>query len=183
MARLFWIAAALFTALAVHSSIIVAAPGFSYGRAMTRLTAASGFNSFFIMPGEAQAHLFPTYPRHSVVGLCVFDVSEGDVEFSAHMPHGFWTLTVYSSTGAVIYSVNDRQAGTGNFTLGLSRAPGLVEALLKATEKEKIDEDTGWTVKTVDPKGMAVLWYPETEPAIRSRIIREMQASTCTRRR
>lgn len=180
MTRVFWIIAAVFTALAVHSSIIVAAPGYSYGRAMTRLAAQAGFNAFFIMPSQAQTQLFPTYPRESVIGLCVFDVSAGDVQLSAQMPPGFWTLTVYSSTGAVIYSVNDRQAGTGSFTLSLSRAPGFVETLLKAAEKEKIEEDSGWTVKTVDPKGLAVLWYPEVETAMRPHIIREMKASTCT---
>ena len=179
MKFLFWFAAALFTAAAAHAGFILAVPSYSLDRTIARLSADSGANAFFILPQDEQTRLLPAYPQQSVVGVCAFDVSASEVSLSASLPDGFWTLTVYSNRGDVIYSVNNTQTGTNSFTVALSRAPDLFEMLLQATEKEPIDADTGWTVSSPAARGLAVLWYPVAEAAQRASIMREMLKTVC----
>ena len=178
MRKLFWIAAAVLTALATHTAFILLVPGFTLKLAMARASAAAGENRFFIMSGADQIRLFPTYPGASVIGACAFNVAKGPIELAANLPDGFWTLTIYSSTGEVIYAVNDSQTGTGSFTVNLVRAPGLLE-MLSSSAADDPDSFNGYKVKTVDPRGLAVLWQPVPEPALRSRITRSIAATIC----
>lgn len=179
MMRIYWLVAALFTAIAVHAAVILLTPAYSFGVDLKRISADAGTNALFILPQEAQARLFPAYPRQSVIGVCAFDVSASNVALSAEMPQGFWTLTIYSERGNVIYSVNDQQAGTNSFTVGLSLAPGFLETLQQVADKEVVAEDSGWTVKSPEPRGLAILWFPATEAAARDGLIKQIAASTC----
>lgn len=179
MGRLYWIAAALLASIAVHAGFILMVPAYSLDRSIARLSAEAGTNQFFILPQEAQVRLFPALPRASVTGVCAFDVSGSDVALTAAMPDGFWTLTIYSNRGDAIYSVNNVQSGTGTFTVGLSLAPDLVEMLQQATGKETLAEDTGWTVKSPEPRGLAVLSYPLSDGAQRETVLQRLRASRC----
>lgn len=179
MKHLYWLAAALFTAIAAHAAFILGLPSFSLDRTISRLSADAGSNAFFILPQDEQSRLLPAYPRESVVGVCAFDVSKTQVSLSANLPNGFWTLTIYSDRGDVIYTVNNTQAGTNSFTVALSKAPDLLEMLQQATQKEAVDADTGWTVSSPAARGIAVLWYPVAESAQRPGLVRALSKSTC----
>lgn len=180
MSKLFWIAAALCLAIIFHAALILVAPSYGYGGRFDRIAALQGRNTFFILPESYQARLFPAYSAASVIGVCAFDVSENPVSLTAQLPQGYWILTVYSSRGAAIYSVNDRQAASNSVTLSLSRAPGLIETLQNATTKEAVEENAGWTVKSVDPKGLAVVWFPNAEAGARRQIADIIGKSTCS---
>lgn len=175
----YWCAVALFTAVACHAAFILFAPAYSLDRSILRLASGTGTNSFFILPQEAQRRLLPGYPAQSVVGICAFDVSSSDVTLNANLPDGFWTLTIYSNHGDVIYSANNTQTGTNTFTVALSLAPDLLQMLKQATEKEPVDTDTGWTVSSPEPRGLVVLWYPVVEAAQRDSIMRDMSRTAC----
>ena len=66
----------------------------------------------------------------------------------------------------------------GSFTVNLVRAPGLLE-MLSSSAADDPDSFNGYKVKTVDPRGLAVLWQPVPEPALRSRITRSIAATIC----
>ena len=73
------------------------------------------------------------------------------------------------------------EAGANSFTVSLSRAPGLIEQIIKATEKEAIaDIDSGWTVTSPEPRGLAVVWYPTPEIGLRSIAAEQVARSRCT---
>ena len=179
MGRLYWIVAAVLVAIVVHAGFILMVPALSFERSVARLSADSGANAFFILPQQEQSDLFPAYPRHSVVGICAFDVTSEQVQLTASMPDGFWTLTIYSNRGDVIYAVNNAQTGTNSFTVGLSRAPDIIEMLRQSTVKEAIGDDTGWNVESPAPRGLAVMWYPVSEGAARAAVVEKMSATTC----
>jgi uncharacterized membrane protein len=179
MNRLFWPIAAVFLAITVHAAFVLMVPSFALERNVARISNKAGPNAFFVLPPEEQSRLFPTYPRFSVIGACAFDVSTSKVNLSANMPAGYWTLTIYSSSGEVIYALNDTQSGTGNFTVSLSKAPGLLE-MLTQTGQDDVRNTTGWTVSAIDPKGIAVLWQPVPDPGQRAGVVRAFETSTCT---
>ncbi|WP_421695811.1 hypothetical protein [Aestuariivirga sp.] len=179
--HLFWAAVALAAAVAAHAAFALFVPGWWFSREVSRLSHAHGKNSFFILTPEEQAQLFPGLPRFGVTGVCVFDVAKGDVTFAADLPDGFWVTTIYTDKAEAIYSVNNRQSGANSFTVSLSRAPGLIEQLLKATDKEAADEiDSGWTVTSPEPKGLAVVWYPTPETGLRAIAAEAVSRSRCT---
>lgn len=178
MGRAFWILTGLFTALAVHTTLVLAVPSFTLKRAVSGLAARQGANRFFVMEAADQTRLFPTYPASSLIGACAFDVTGGPVDLTGSMPPGFWTLAIYSSAGEVLYTANNTQAGTNNFTLRLQRAPDLLD-MLKETGSEESSVSSAWTVKTSDPRGLAILWQPLADAAMRPAAVQVINGSAC----
>lgn len=178
MRKLTWLLAGLFTAIAVHGAVTLAVPALTLQRTLANLVAREGQNHFFVMKDGDRARLFPTYPAQSVIGACVFDVSGGPVDLMGNMPPGFWTLTIYSSTGDVLYAANDSQAGTNVFTLRLQRAPTLLEQL-RNQGNEDSPVGSAWTVKTPELRGLAVLWQPVGDAAVRAQIEQVITTSRC----
>jgi uncharacterized membrane protein len=178
--HLFWLAAAVFTALATHAAFALFIPGWWFSRSIESMAAEHGRNSFFVLSPEEQAKLFPGLPRFGVTGLCFFDISEGGVTFSANLPEGFWVTTIYTGKADAIYSVNNRQSGANAFTVSLSRAPDLVEQIIQATGKERPEIDSGWTVMSPEPRGLAVVWYPTPESGLRPIAAAAVARSRCT---
>ena len=111
-------------------------------------------------------------------GACAFDVSNTKVDLAANLPEGMWTLTIYSGSGDVLYTLNDTQSGSRQFTVSLALAPSLFEMLSK-TGSEEVIKITGLDVKTPEPAGLAVFWVPAREPAMRAGIIRELNRTVC----
>lgn len=177
--HVFWAAVALMAAIASHAAFALYVPGWWFSRAIAHLAAAHGENSFFILDDAQQAKLFPGLPRFGVTGVCVFDVSKGPVTFSADLPNGFWVTTIYTDKAEPIYSVNNRQSGSNVFTVSLSKAPGLIEQIMQATQKETAEIDTGWTVQSPEAKGLAVVWYPTAETGLKSIAAEAVSRSRC----
>ena len=177
MTRLFWLGAALLLALIVHIALVLFVPSLTLDRSVARVSGMAQTNAFIILPRDRQGSLFPTYPANSVIGICAFDVSKSKVDLTASLPPGFWTLTIYSRSGKVIYALNDRQSGTGSFTVSLTRAPGIIEMLTQSGGDEV--NTTGWTVSATEPRGFAILWQPVADPAQRPRVIRAFEKTSC----
>lgn len=182
-AHLFWALVALAAALAAHAAFALYVPGWWFAREVDRLALAHGRNSFFVMTPEQQAELFPGLPRSGVAGVCIFDLSRGDVRFSADLPQGPWVASIYTRKAEALYAVNDRQSGTDSFTLRLSLAPGLIDQVLGATSGEGIEDiASGWTVMSPEPSGLAVVWYPTSVAGIRTAAAEAMGRSRCAPR-
>ena len=180
MVRLFWIAAALVTAVVAHVSFLLFVPGYMFASEIARMSKGHGANHFFILPPEDQTQLLPGLPRNGVTGICLFDVSQGSVTLSANLPDGFWITTIYSDKGEAIYTVNNRQSGSNIFNVSLSKAPGFIEMLVQATDKERPEFDSGWTVQSPEPRGLAVVWYPLADPALRATAAKAVARSSCS---
>lgn len=178
--HLFWIAVALAAGVTAHAAFSLFLPEWLFARDVQRMAAAQGFNSFFILAPRDQARLFPGLPRQGVAGVCLFDVSAGDVTLAADLPDGFWVTTIYTDKAEPIYSVNNRQSGSNNFSVTLSRAPGLIESLIQATDKERPEIDSGWSVMSPEPKGLAVVWYPLPEAGLRVAAAEAIAKTRCT---
>jgi uncharacterized membrane protein len=181
--HLFWALVALVAALAAHAAFALYVPGWWFGREVDRLALAHGRNSFFVMTPEQQAELLPGLPRTGIVGVCIFDVSQGDVSFSADLPRGPWVASIYTRKADAIYAVNNRQSGADIFTLRLSLAPGLIDQIMGATSKDSLEDlSSGWTVMSPEPSGLAVVWYPAPEAGIRAVAAEAMGRSRCAPR-
>jgi uncharacterized membrane protein len=178
--RIYWLVTGLVLAIAIHAGYLLVAPGLALDRNMRNAGVDSGATRFEVLQPKAQSLLFPTYPASSLFGLCSFDVSQGPVALTAAVPDGFWTLTIYSRRGDVIYALNSRQSGTNSFTVTLKQAPGLIESLTR-TAGDDPDSFTGWNVATPDARGVAVLWMPLSDAAERKAATAVLGQSSCSR--
>ena len=178
MAWLYWIVTSLVLAIAVHVGYVLVAPSYAVQQSLAALVKDAGVNRFFILDASDQARLFPTFPPQHVFGACAFDLSKTKVALTGNMPEGLWTLTIYSATGDVFYTLNDTQSGTARFTVSLSLAPSLVEMVMN-TGTEETGNMTGWDVKANEPTGLAVFWIPVSEAAMRPSVIKTLQSTEC----
>jgi uncharacterized membrane protein len=176
--RLYWLLTATVLAVAVHAAYMLIAPGIALDRSISRTAASVASNQFQVLKPEDQSILFPNYPASSVFGICAFDVSTSAVELSATMPEGFWTLTIYSRSGNVIYALNSTQSGTNTFTVSVVKAPGLVDAITKPAVEDP-GSYNGLKATTPESKGIAVLWVPVGEVAQRAAVTRVLGNSRC----
>jgi uncharacterized membrane protein len=179
--HLFWAAVALALAAAAHAAVVLYLPGWWFAREMAQLSRGHGANTFFILSPAQQAGLFPGLPRGGITGLCLFDLSAGDVTLSANVPDGLWIATIYTDRADVIYSVNNRQSGINAFSVRLSRAPGLIEQILSATAPESAEDiASGWTVMSPETRGLAVIWHPAPGTGAAALAADVMAGSRCT---
>jgi uncharacterized membrane protein len=177
--HLFWLTVAIAAGIAAHAAFTLFVPEWLFSREVGRIAAGRGTNTFFILTPEDQARLLPGLPRQGVTGVCLYDVSAGDVTFAADLPDGLWITTIYTDKAQPVYSVNNRQSGANTFTVSLSRAPGLVESLIEATNREKPEIDSGWTVMSPEPRGLVVVWYPLAEAGLRQAAAESVGRSRC----
>jgi uncharacterized membrane protein len=183
MLRAFWFALALATALVTHSVYVLTAPSRNFTQKAAALLADSQLHAMEILtPGEIAA-LFPAYGVGDVVALCRYDLDQGEVEITARLPRGYWTLSVFTARGQQEYALNDAQAENFEFKVEIRRAPDFlaqIQGVLSdgATEDNEIT-DAGWRVATPDRMGLAVLWMPVADPLFRSRILAAMVESQC----
>ena len=79
---MFWLAAAFFLCLAMHSGYLLLAPGFALGRSIASSGVAIESPTFRVLAQSDQTKLFPTYPKSSVFGLCAYDLSKENACYS-----------------------------------------------------------------------------------------------------
>ena len=178
MARLYWIFTSLVLAIAVHVGYVLVAPSHALNSSLEALVAETGANRFFILEPRDQARLFPAFPPAHVFGACAFDLRDTKIALIANMPEDMWTLTIYSASGDVFYTLNDTQSGTGRFTVSLTLAPSLVEMITQTGTEDAVNI-TGWEVKTNEPTGLAVFWIPVSEDAMRPGVIKTLGSTQC----
>jgi uncharacterized membrane protein len=180
MRLLFWLFAACVLGLAVHAATLLYAPKFAFERNVDRQLDDTPVNSFFVLSPAQQAALLPDYPPTAVFGGCRFDLRRGPVFLDANFPPAFWTLTVHSMSGKTLYTANDRQSGVDSFRLRLVKAPGLIE-MFTAKEEDDAISTSGWKVSSSEPTGLALLWVPAADPAMRGPIAAALSQSRCGR--
>jgi uncharacterized membrane protein len=182
MRTMFWLCTAAVLGLAVHILTLLYAPPLSFKRSLERQLTDSPRNAFAVLTPEAQAALLPDFPPGSVFGVCRYDLATGPVILEASFPAMFWTLTVYASDGRTIYAATDRQSGIDSVRLRLVKAPGIADILIAKEEDDAI-ETSAWKVPSSKKTGLAVLWVPTADPAMRGVAAAALAKSRCATER
>ena len=180
-ARLFWIFTAAFLGLAVHIATILYLPGLSFARNLSRVTEQAANNSFFVMKPETQVGLLPTATSQDIIGLCLVDLSKGNVLISAHGLSQLWSLAIYKKSGQQVYAINDVEAGTGDFSVELSKSKSLLQQLVSRPDAEdaKVIENVGWHAEMAENTAIAVLWMPVPDALQRAALEKVVKATSC----
>jgi len=141
MSRLFWPGVAFLVAIIAHVAYVLYMPRLDMRErldALSRLSHPAG--AFRVLQGRETALLARMPLRHMLHGVCVIEPARGRVEMIARVPAGYWSLTVYSDSGDVIYTLNDRHVDADSLNVifrmrretpsGLPEVPRLREGKL-----------------------------------------------------
>ena len=169
MNRLFWIACTGLLALALHLAYVLFMPAFEMGHIISRISAERGSNELGLLKPEEARALFKADMPETVTAACVFDAAQGPVTIDAAIPDSYWMISVYGANGALLFTLDDRQAGVDRMRFVL-KPPGESAA--------KPDADT-ITVETPDGSGLVLLQARAQEPAYGPRLQAAMAGSTC----
>ena len=180
-ARLYWIFTAGFLGLAVHIATILYLPSVSFNRNLARVTGQESHNSFFVMKPELQVELLPTATVQDVVGLCLVDVSKGNIVISAHGLNQLWSVSIYNASGQQVYAINDVEAGTGDFNIELSKTKSLWQQVTGKPDAEdaKVIANIGWHAELSENNAIAVLWMPVPDSNQRPVLEAAARATNC----
>ncbi len=176
ISRLFWPGVALLVAVMAHVAYVLFMPRLDMRErldALARLSPAA--DAFHVLEGREVALLARTPLRHMLQGVCVIEPGDGQVEMIARLPGSYWSLTVYSDAGDVIYTLNDRHVDADRLSVifrmrketpsGLPEVPRLREGKL--------------VVPLSSERALAVLQAYVDVPGLRRRILRTFSSSTC----
>ncbi len=181
MGRGFWVIIAVLVAVIAHVSYVLFFPSLMFQRQLRIATDGKPYNQFFVADSTKQSALLPAATSKSVVGMCKFDLSAGNVELNAKLPRSYWTLSIYAQSGRQVYALNDVQAGTSDFKVELSKTKTFFQQLLgnnRAEDAVQI-ENLGWHAETSETRGIAVIWIPLADELMRAQFVAAMQGSTC----
>ena len=176
ISRLFWLGIALLVAVIAHTAYVLFMPRLDMQERLDALARLSQpASAFHVLQGRQTALLARTPLRHMLHGVCVIEPARGRVEMIARLPGSYWSLTVYSDAGDVIYTLNDRHVDADRLSVifrmrkdtpsGLPEVPRLREGKL--------------VVPLASKRALAVLRTYVDVPGLYRRILRTFASSTC----
>ena len=176
MSRLFWPGIALLVAVIAHIAYVLYMPRLDMRDRLDALALLSQpAGAFHVLKNRETALLARMPLRHMLYGVCVIEPARGQVEMIARLPVSYWSLTVYSDSGDVIYTLNDRHVDAEHLSVifrmrretpsGLPEAPRLREGKL--------------VVPLASRRALAVLRTYVDVPGLHRRIFRTFASSTC----
>jgi uncharacterized membrane protein len=153
--RVFWVAATILLAIVVHLTYVLFAPGDSVQRKLQAMRTLAGVNSLKVLSAEDS--------RTFLGG-------------EAPIPRGYWSLSIYTSHGTNVYTLNDRQAQVDSLSLVLRKANPLKESenpvgVDSTLEKIFID--------LTEPTGLIVMRAALPDEPARHRVEEELARARC----
>ena len=175
--RLFWFTTALLLGLAVHIAYILFVPRSQMDAKMAAFTALAGVNRLAVIEPAALTSVIPEADPWFAHAVCVFDLASGPVRIGAHIPDGYWLISLFAPNGDSFYSLNDRQAGVRNLDLVVTdRQSGRAD---EASLGAELAGGNAIVVRSPSRRGLALLRARVEMPALRARFTTDLAASTC----
>jgi uncharacterized membrane protein len=181
MGRLTWLLLTLLIGLATHISYVLFFPANAFEDSLVRTISDVQPNTLRLLSPEAQRNLFPSYRGEGVLAICPVDLRAGQVKLIAHLPVGYWTLSVHTRTGAQVYSINDAEADSELVEIKLRQTKGIISQIVEGTDGEEVVDfaNAGWNVELPQAQGIAAIWVPLSEPLVRPDVEATLSRSTC----
>ncbi len=174
---LYWAFSILLVAVVVHTAMVLFLPRKEMQERIALAAANMGMNKLTV-GGPDVSRILGYHEGDAAYAFCPFDISKGKLVFDALMPAALWSLTIYSSRGNNVYTVNSRQAGVDNFQISVRKAADLLTQLTADVESGPIND--GWQVRTSEDRGLVVVWTAIAEPFQRVAIEKDLSRSTCS---
>jgi uncharacterized membrane protein len=168
--------AGLLLGLVIHLVVILILPRISENGAHTRIAAIEALNRTTLLPvpGPGEPNPLRLDPDMSY-SLCKLDLRSGPGEVTGTLPLSFWSVAVYDTAGAVLYSTTNRDGIGQSLDLGI-----FDPAQTRLLAEQKIDIAPGLLIveaRTDDVFVVVRLAAPH--PSMRPRYEAQLQQLSC----
>ncbi|MBO0345217.1 hypothetical protein J0X15_08295 [Roseibium sp. CAU 1637] len=179
--RLRWGAAFVATlslAVVVHILVVLAIPREVTHSAYTDAARFGPDRQFNLLPAvEAGAEPLPGLDPAMKHAACRYQLDDGPVLFTAAVPVPFWSIGLFNATGEVVYSLNNRTAGSDILSLLLITPQQL--SILRENPPEDLDKLI--VIETAATQGFALLRAFSPSPAKDLEVDLAMKTAFCGR--
>ena len=175
--RSFWVLVFILMVVASHLAYVLYASRLAVPTNYQSLSAAIGTNKMQSLSEEQALLLSLSSDRELVHAACAYDLTSGPVQLSAMLPDRYWSVSIYSTIGDVIYTLNDRQAKAYRITIIISRSGTEVPKQLAASPSGVDGEMIQVVSETA--QGIAVLRSALTTESQRAQTAARMDRSRC----
>jgi len=118
-----WIFAGLVLGGIIHIVVILTLPTLASEGLWSRATALGAAAKTVVLPAVVAGEPNPLHLDPELAyAVCEIDLRRGPGLVRGTLPSAFWSLAVYSPTGAVLYSTTNRDGIGNNLELGLFNA-------------------------------------------------------------
>lgn len=146
--------ATLSLAAVVHILVVLAIPHQVTHSAYTDTGQFGPDRQFNLLPPvKAGSEPLPGLDPAMKHAACRYQLDEGPVLFTAAIPVPFWSIGLFNDAGEVVYSLNNRTAGSDILSMLLITPEQL--AILRENPPPDLDELI--VIETKAPKGFALL--------------------------
>ncbi len=121
ISRFFWLLVIALLAVTAHISYVLFLPRLEM-RNMMEALKAGGVNTFRVYSSSRPEPLTGRPLKRMIYGGCLIEPGSGRVEMTAEIPRGYWSVTVYSPSGNVVYTLNDRHADVKRLNIVFRKA-------------------------------------------------------------
>ena len=120
--RTFWVLSFLLLATASHLAFVLFLPNMDAQALYEDIATVAGVNKIKPLSNDEIGQLSSLGDRKLVHAVCAYDLTNGPVRLNARLPDNYWSISIYSPRGDVIYTLNDRQANATALTILISAA-------------------------------------------------------------
>ena len=162
--------------LLIHLVVILILPRIAENSVYTRIAAMDALNTTTLLPVPAAGEPNPLHldPDMSYA-LCKLQLSAGPGEVTGTLPLAFWSVAVYDSTGAVLYSTTNRDGIGQTLDLGI-----FDPAQTRLLAEQKIDISPGLLiVETRTDEVFVIVRLAPEHPAMRARYEAQLKRLAC----
>ncbi len=119
---LFWGLTVLLLASAVHIVTAVVMPRLEREKTLDALVSSLKTNQITLVESKKRGGFtLKGVPPDLAVALCPFDVSSKPLAITAPLSGTYWSVSIFNLEGQNIYTINDRQVGTDQFSALIMR--------------------------------------------------------------
>lgn len=171
-----YVLAGLLLGLVIHLVVILTLPAFASNDVFARIGAIGVVNKTVLLPPPAAGEANPLRLDPDVsYAVCRLDLRTGPGELSGTLPLAFWSVSVFDSTGTVIYSTTNRDGIGQSLDLGV-----FDPAQTRLLAEQKIDIAAGLLIveSRLDDVFIVVRLAPP-QPVMRDRYEAQLQRLAC----
>ena len=174
---LFWSVSILLLASAVHIITAVVMPRLEREKTLNALVSSMKSNQLTLVTGKNRENfILSGVPSDLAIALCPFDISSAPLAITAPLPGSYWSVSIFNLAGENIYTINDKQVGTNQFSaLIMGEADQTIEA-----EDSSKRKGEGIVIRSQTDQGIVLLRTFVPDGAALRRVEEVLAQTSCS---
>ncbi len=151
---LFWSTSIFLLASAVHIVTAVVMPRLEREKTLESIVSSVSSNQLTLVNSEKRdTFILQGVPPDLAIAICPFDISAAPLSITAPLPGSYWSVSIFNLEGENIYTINDKQVGTDQFSALIMRE---AEQIIQAEDAPQ-RKGEGIVIRSQTDQGIVLL--------------------------